>query len=197
MGAVLLPSSSTAAASTGKKGRREVPVVNNQWAVIVPVLIVVLFGGWALSKMRTPTAPAGQMDLYAFGQLPIVYEGRVKPLDTLARRAGLTRAAIWKRIAALRAAGIEVEASPGRGYALRQPVCLLDAATIERAPAHFDLHRAAVSAPERPLDHVGVLIRTRRRRIAARPAVGSIARIRTALALPSASQTKFRHQWMP
>ena len=35
--------------------------------------------------------------------------------DTLARRAGLTRAAIWKRIGALREAGIEVEASPGRG----------------------------------------------------------------------------------
>ena len=52
--------------------------------------------------------------------------------DTLARRAGLTRAAIWKRIGALREAGIEVEASPGRGYALRQPVSLLDAAAIER-----------------------------------------------------------------
>ena len=37
----------------------------------------------------------------------------------------------------------------------------------------------------------------RRRRIASSPAVGSSARISTALALPSASQTKFRHQWMP
>jgi hypothetical protein len=37
----------------------------------------------------------------------------------------------------------------------------------------------------------------RRLRIAARPSVGSIARISTALALPSASHTKFTHQWTP
>jgi hypothetical protein len=37
----------------------------------------------------------------------------------------------------------------------------------------------------------------RRRRIAAMPSVGSMARISTALAEPSASQTKFTHQWMP
>ena len=37
----------------------------------------------------------------------------------------------------------------------------------------------------------------RRRRILARPSSGSIARISTALAEPSGSQTKFRHQWMP
>ena len=53
--------------------------------------------------------------------------------DALARDAGLTRAAIWKRIDALRAAGVEVEAAPGRGYALRWPVSLLDADAIRRA----------------------------------------------------------------
>jgi hypothetical protein len=37
----------------------------------------------------------------------------------------------------------------------------------------------------------------RRRRILARPSSGSIARIRTALAEPSGSQTKLRHQWIP
>ena len=37
----------------------------------------------------------------------------------------------------------------------------------------------------------------RRRRIVARPCVGSIARIRTAAAESSGSQTKFMHQWMP
>ncbi len=50
--------------------------------------------------------------------------------DTLAAAAGLSRAAIWKRIQALRAAGIEVLASPGRGYALAQPLDLLDAKAI-------------------------------------------------------------------
>ena len=36
----------------------------------------------------------------------------------LARAAGLTRAAVWKQVQALRAAGLPVEAVPGRGYAL-------------------------------------------------------------------------------
>ena len=50
--------------------------------------------------------------------------------DTLACEAGLTRAAVWKRIDALREAGIDIDASPGRGYALRQPLDLLDADAI-------------------------------------------------------------------
>ena len=37
----------------------------------------------------------------------------------------------------------------------------------------------------------------RRRCIAASPSVGSSARIKTALALPAGSHTKFTHQWMP
>lgn len=47
--------------------------------------------------------------------------------DVLAREAGLTRAAVWKRIDALREAGIAIQASPGRGYRLDQPLDLLDA----------------------------------------------------------------------
>ena len=52
--------------------------------------------------------------------------------DTLAREAGLTRAAVWKRIDALREAGIAISAAPGRGYQLTQPLDLLDA----KARAH-------------------------------------------------------------
>ena len=37
----------------------------------------------------------------------------------LARAAGLTRAAVWKQVEALRAAGLAIEASPGQGYSLR------------------------------------------------------------------------------
>jgi BirA family biotin operon repressor/biotin-[acetyl-CoA-carboxylase] ligase len=43
---------------------------------------------------------------------------------------GLSRAAVWKRVQALREAGIEVDARPGRGYALRRPLDLLDAEAI-------------------------------------------------------------------
>ena len=50
--------------------------------------------------------------------------------EALAGAAGQTRAAVWKRIDALRSAGIEIDARPGRGYALRHPLELLDAAAI-------------------------------------------------------------------
>jgi BirA family biotin operon repressor/biotin-[acetyl-CoA-carboxylase] ligase len=50
--------------------------------------------------------------------------------DALAKASGQTRAAVWKRIEALRQAGVEITAQPGRGYALAQPLDLLDAATI-------------------------------------------------------------------
>ena len=50
--------------------------------------------------------------------------------DVLAQASGQTRAAVWKRIEALRAAGVEIEASPGRGYALSRPLELLDAQVI-------------------------------------------------------------------
>lgn len=53
--------------------------------------------------------------------------------DTLAREAGLTRAAVWKRIEALRAAGLRIEARAGRGYALSAPVDLLDGGGIVAA----------------------------------------------------------------
>lgn len=53
--------------------------------------------------------------------------------DALAREAGLTRAAVWKRIEALRAAGLTIEARAGRGYALAEPLDLLDAGQIAAA----------------------------------------------------------------
>ncbi|WP_394539935.1 bifunctional biotin--[acetyl-CoA-carboxylase] ligase/biotin operon repressor BirA [Lysobacter enzymogenes] len=59
--------------------------------------------------------------------------------DALAAASGQTRAAVWKRIEALREAGVAIEAKPGRGYALSQPLDLLDAAAIA----------AALSAPAR------------------------------------------------
>jgi BirA family biotin operon repressor/biotin-[acetyl-CoA-carboxylase] ligase len=53
--------------------------------------------------------------------------------DLLARDANVTRAAMWKRIEALRAGGLRIDAQPGRGYSLEAPVELLDADLI-RAP---------------------------------------------------------------
>lgn len=53
--------------------------------------------------------------------------------EALAADDGTSRAAVWKRIRALRAAGIEVDARPGQGYALRRPPDLLDPAAIHAA----------------------------------------------------------------
>lgn len=50
--------------------------------------------------------------------------------SVLACESGLTRAAVWKRIAALRLKGLEILAEPGRGYALAAPLDLLDAPCI-------------------------------------------------------------------
>lgn len=50
--------------------------------------------------------------------------------DALARGAGQTRAAVWKRVRQLREAGIGIDARPGQGYVLRAPVDLLDADAI-------------------------------------------------------------------
>jgi BirA family biotin operon repressor/biotin-[acetyl-CoA-carboxylase] ligase len=50
--------------------------------------------------------------------------------DDLARASGLTRAAIWKKVRALREAGVAIDAQAGRGYALAQPLQLLDADAI-------------------------------------------------------------------
>jgi BirA family biotin operon repressor/biotin-[acetyl-CoA-carboxylase] ligase len=47
--------------------------------------------------------------------------------QALSRASGQTRAAVWKRIAALRAAGVDITAQAGRGYALTWPMELLDA----------------------------------------------------------------------
>lgn len=51
----------------------------------------------------------------------------------LAREAGQTRAAVWKHIEALRAAGVGIVVRPGRGYALARPVSLLDPEAIRAA----------------------------------------------------------------
>lgn len=83
--------------------------------------------------------------------------------EALAGRLGITRAAIWKQIAALRAMGLPVQARTGAGYRLPWAVELLDAQAITAAlappaaPVHVhwqldstqdELARIAASAPD-------------------------------------------------
>ena len=53
--------------------------------------------------------------------------------EALGRELGTSRAAIWKAVRRLVALGLEIEALPGRGYRLAQPVSLLDAERIRAA----------------------------------------------------------------
>ena len=41
--------------------------------------------------------------------------------EDLARALGLSRAAVWKKIEALRALGVEIDGRPGSGYTLAGP----------------------------------------------------------------------------
>ena len=94
-----------------------------------------------------PDAPAPSTSDAARAEKALLLRLAAGPVsgDVLAREAGLTRAAVWKRIQALRAAGIGVGARPGRGYVLEAPLDLLDAAAIRAAlPAAV---RARVHGP--------------------------------------------------
>ncbi|GAB3098784.1 bifunctional biotin--[acetyl-CoA-carboxylase] ligase/biotin operon repressor BirA [Lysobacter terrae] len=52
--------------------------------------------------------------------------------DALAKAAGQSRTAVWKRIESLRQAGVDIVAQAGRGYALAQPLDLLDPGAIRQ-----------------------------------------------------------------
>jgi ABC-type transport system involved in cytochrome c biogenesis permease subunit len=65
------------------KSKPPVATTESFAARLLPVLIVLGCMGGLFYMARVPH-PAGQMDLYEFGKLPLVYEGRVKPFDTLA-----------------------------------------------------------------------------------------------------------------
>lgn len=54
---------------------------------VVAAVIVLIFAGWLASKARPQKAKPGEMDLVAFARLPVAFEGRIKPLDTLARNS--------------------------------------------------------------------------------------------------------------
>lgn len=62
--------------------------------------------------------------------LAILADGGFHSGASIARTLNVTRAAVWERVTTLRAAGLEVLARSGRGYALAHPVELLRADAI-------------------------------------------------------------------
>lgn len=76
--------------------------------------------------------------------LSLLVDGRMHTGPALAARLGVSRAAVWKLVAELRDAGINVESLPRRGYRLPRACELLDATAIRGAAlaagaAPFDL----------------------------------------------------------
>jgi ABC-type transport system involved in cytochrome c biogenesis permease subunit len=58
-----------------------------RWARFAPAAVTLLFLVWLGSTATMPRELDGEFDLQGFGQLPVVYQGRVKPFDTLARNS--------------------------------------------------------------------------------------------------------------
>lgn len=53
----------------------------------IPFLFTLLMGLWVLSAWRVPQDKPGQFPERAFGRIPVVANGRVQPLDSLARNS--------------------------------------------------------------------------------------------------------------
>ncbi|MCI0334712.1 MAG: cytochrome c biogenesis protein CcsA [Planctomycetes bacterium] len=84
------PIANGAVRANGRAGKRAAEVrqatrAGMNWALIVPAIVLVVFAGYLLSKTRMPKSAAGKMQIHEFGKLPVQYQGRVKPYDTLAR----------------------------------------------------------------------------------------------------------------
>ncbi len=65
--------------------RRQSEPTAHWTAYAIPAATVIVLGAWLIGQARLPKPVAGQFDFYQFGELPVVYEGRSKPFDTLAR----------------------------------------------------------------------------------------------------------------
>lgn len=60
-------------------------------------------------------------------------DGRIHSGSSLALALGLSRSAVWKQVHRLGEIGLEIDVVPGRGYRLREPLDLLDQASIQAA----------------------------------------------------------------
>ena len=49
----------------------------------LPLILVAVFAGWILSTLRPP--PPQAFDLDGFGRLPVLLNGRIQPMDSVAR----------------------------------------------------------------------------------------------------------------
>ena len=52
-----------------------------------PALVVAVFAVYVAGKARMPKSTPSEMQIYEFAKLPLAYQGRIKPYDTVARNA--------------------------------------------------------------------------------------------------------------
>jgi ABC-type transport system involved in cytochrome c biogenesis permease subunit len=63
---------------------------SRRWATFgkwFPALVVVVFAGYVFREARVPESKPSEMQIYEFGKLPLAFQGRIKPYDTLARNS--------------------------------------------------------------------------------------------------------------
>jgi len=70
-------------------------------------------------------------DSKSLSLLELLADGQLWSGSQLGKQLGISRAAVWKRIAALRKLGLEIPSVKGKGYRLGQPLELLDTAEIK------------------------------------------------------------------
>ncbi len=55
--------------------------------IVIPLALFCVCGYWLYGLAKVPVTPADEFDYFKFGEIPVVYQGRVKPIDTLARNS--------------------------------------------------------------------------------------------------------------
>lgn len=91
--------------------------------------------------------------------LRLLADGGLHSGEDLAERLAISRAAVWKQLRLLEDWGIDLQATPGRGYRLGEPLDLLDAAAIRNALPQWsagrlrnlELHEELASTSDRLL----------------------------------------------
>ena len=54
---------------------------------LFPYIVLAITALWLIAQTRMPKDGEGKMRIHEFGQLPVLFQGRVKPIDTLARNS--------------------------------------------------------------------------------------------------------------
>jgi hypothetical protein len=56
-------------------------------SIALSLLVVLAAGTFLFNQARAPSPSVGEMNLYEAGKIPVMFQGRIKPLDTIARNS--------------------------------------------------------------------------------------------------------------